>query len=342
MTNTKLKIEESKFDINLEFYNFLKKITQSKLNENNINSFLELYYSNNRCSVSTIKEIYFSFIEERLKRKDLSSINSLISEINEDNHCLFIFALKLNQIKSLLLEEAKVFREIKSQELVWLNQLSLAYDKVSTQVAYSTRISWALLSLLFFENLENGNTSFISQCSVDYLKQLSKDTISLVKKGLEPNQIFMLLFSESINQSITSSAWASYEDRIKNILIWMGIPASNIAKTHDKNDSSTEFDFFFVHNKKKIGISAKRTLRERYKQFIKTAHMSKLDIMIEITLWTDLRQNIAESIVSHGVYIFVADEVYQTQDYLQKNPCIFPASWLNISLLSKLKPIWKQ
>ena len=46
----------------------------------------------------------------------------------------------------------------------------------------------------------------MSESSVEFMKQLSKDTIELKRAGLEPNQIFMLLFSESINQSITSSA----------------------------------------------------------------------------------------------------------------------------------------
>lgn len=339
MTIIKLKIDEHKFDINLEFYNFLKKITQAKLNEKILDTFLDIYYSNVNLPVENIKDIYFSFVEEKMKRKDISSIIALIWDIDSNNIWLFIFSLKLNQIKDLLLQEAKIFRHIKSQELEWLNQLSLAYDKISTQVAYSTRISWALLSLLFFDNLEDGNINFMSENSIEFMKQLSKDAIHLKKSGLEPNQIFMLLFSESINQSITSSAWASYEDRIKNILVWMGIPIEDISKTHDENDSSTEFDFFFKNAWRSYGISTKRTLRERYKQFIKTAHMSELHIMIEITLWTDLRENIAESIVAHWVYIFVSDEVYQATEYLKTNPCVFPASSLSIKLLESLKSI---
>lgn len=341
MQFNKLTLSDNKFDINLEFYNFLKKITQAKLNEGMIDVFLEIYYSNYDLPVEGLKEIYYSYIEGKIRRKDVSLVINLIAEITEKNLGLFILSLKLNQIKRLLLEEAKISRKIKSQQLEWLNQLSLAYDKISTQVAYATRISWALLSLLFFENLENWNTHFISEDAIDYLNKLSKETVELIKEWLEPNQIFMLLFSESINQSITSSAGASYEDRIKDILIWMWIPSEDITKTHDENDSSTEFDFFFKLDWRNYWISAKRTLRERYKQFIKTAHMSELDIMIEITLWTDLRENIAQSIVSHWVYVFVADEIYESTPYLKSNACIFPASQLSIELLSSLKPIWK-
>lgn len=342
MKINKLKLTESKFDINLEFYNYLKKITQAKLNDNVIDDFLSIYYSNSQLPIEWLKEIYYDYIERNIKRSDTSLIIYLITDLTSKNLCLFVLSLKLNQIKDLLLEEAKMAKKIKSQQLEWLNQLSLAYDKISTQVAYATRISWALLSLLFFENLESWKTNFISEDATDYLNKLAMETLELIKEWLEPNQIFMLLFSESINQSITSSAGSSYEDRIKDILIWMGISADDISKTHDEKDSSTEFDFFFKIKWRTYGISAKRTLRERYKQFIKTAHMSKLDIMIEITLWTDLRENIAQSIVSHWVYIFVADEVYENTPYLQQNSCVFPASKLSLDLLIKLKPLWNQ
>jgi hypothetical protein len=45
-----------------------------------------------------------------------------------------------------------------------------------------------------------------------------------------------------------------------------------------------EFELFFELDGRTYGIGAKRTLRERYKQFIKTSHTSKIDVMIEITL----------------------------------------------------------
>jgi len=336
MKTNKLKISNKVFDVNLVFYNFLKKITQSKLTDGQINDLLVLYYSNSKLKSEELKELFFLYIDEKVTRADTSNIYNLIGEIDDNNLVIFVFALKLNLIKDLLLEEAKVKRNMKAQELTGLNQLSLAYDKVSTQVAYATRISGALLSLLFFEKLENREDLYLSESPTLFIKSLVKECKNLMKLGVEPNQIFMLLFSESINQSITSSAGASYEDRIKNILISIGIPSDNIQKTHDEVDSSTEFDFIFTHKGKRFGIGAKRTLRERYKQFIKTAYMSKLDVMIEITLGTDLRENIAQSIRGHGVYLFVADEVYQEKDFLQKIDGVFPASQLGLELLVKL------
>lgn len=336
MKINKLQIKEKVFDINLVFYNFLKKITQAKFTDNQINEILAIYYSNNKLDTETLKELFYTYTEENIKRTDLSSISNAIADINKETIEVFIFALKLNLIKDLLLQEAKITQTIKAQELEGLNQLSLAYDKVSTQVAYATRISGALLSLLFFQRLEEGDNNFIADSTKTFIDSLIKSYGSLLKQGVEPNQIFMLLFSESINQSITSSAGASYEDRIKNILIAMGIPNDAIEKVHDKKDTSTEFDFFFKYKGRNYGIGAKRTLRERYKQFIKTAHMSKLDVMIEITLGTDLRENIAKAIREHGVYLFVADEVYKAKKYLQEIEGIFPASKLSKELLEKL------
>ncbi len=79
---------------------------------------------------------------------------------------------------------------------------------------YSTRVNGALLSLIFFEKLENGETNLISKYAEDFIIELSKLAIELKKKGVEPNQIFMLMFNESINQSIISDSGSNYEDRI--------------------------------------------------------------------------------------------------------------------------------
>ena len=99
-----------------------------------------------------------------------------------------------------------------------------------------------------------------------------------------------------------------YEKRIKSVLLQIGIAESTLLKTHDKVDSSTEFDLFFELDGKTYGIGAKRTLRERYKQFIKTAQMSAIDVMIEVTLGTDLTVEKDNAIVNHGIYLFIADD----------------------------------
>ena len=85
-----------------------------------------------------------------------------------------------------------------------------------------------------------------------------------------------------------------------------------------------------------FGIGAKRTLRERYKQFIKTSFTSKIDVSIEITLGLDLNEEKAKTITGHGTYIFVADEVYKTRDFLRKIDKVYSVKDLNLKTLKKL------
>jgi len=193
------------------------------------------------------------------------------------------------------------------------------------------------LALLFFSQIEAGKTNFMSDDTHQFIKKLSDFAIKLKKEGVEPNQIFMLMFSESVNQSIISDSGIDYEDRILSVLTKIGTPEKNITKIHDKDDSSTEFDFFFELGKRNYGIGAKRTLRERYKQFIKTAQMSKIDIMIEITLGLDLNKEKAKSIRKHNVYIFVADEVYNSREFLKKMKGVYSVKDLTLTILKKLR-----
>jgi len=185
--------------------------------------------------------------------------------------------------------------------------------------------------------LERNETNFISKDADDYIKSLSRIAIELKDKGVEPNQIFMLMFSESINQSIISDSGSNYEDRIFSVLTSIGIDGDKIDKTHDKDDSSTEFDFFFELNGKSYGIGSKKTLRERYKQFIKTAQMSDIDVMIEITLGTDLTKEKVEAIRKHNVFLFVSNEVYINEDYLQDLDGVYSSTDLTLSTLKRLE-----
>ncbi len=148
----------------------------------------------------------------------------------------------------------------------------------------------------------------------------------------------MLMFSESINQSIISDSGSNYEDRIRSVLIEIGIPESSITKEHDKNDKSTEYDFFFTYNERTFGIGAKRTLRERYKQFIKTAVTTDIDVTIEITLGLDLSKAKAETIINHGTILFVSDEIYKTRRFLQEIDGVYSVKDLNLKTLDALVP----
>jgi hypothetical protein len=279
------------------------------------------------------------YIEEKIKTNSPKQkiIFEVIDEINSDTDFkLFVFSLKLYMIKDLLLQEAKIKDLLDISQLETLDPLSLEYDRKTIYSPYSTRINGALLSLIFFDKLDNKETNFISQDAQDFMSSLSALAIDLKKQGVEPNQIFMLMFSESINQSIISDSGSNYEDRILTVLTSIGINENDISKIHDKNDSSTEFDFFFELQNKTYGIGAKRTLRERYKQFIKTAQMSDIDVMIEITLGIDLTEAKVKAIIKHDVFLFVADEIYNSYQYLQNIEGVYSSKDLTYEVLERL------
>lgn len=339
MKINKLQIPQDKFNINLKFYFFLKYLVKVKLSDNQANDLFKVYLLNKSSSFESIISKLIDFSENSLKEgtDKQALLFEIINEIESDIDLkLFLFSLNLYMIKDLLLQEAKLKNLLDTSKLDDLDPLSLEYDKITLYSPYSTRVNGALLSLIFFDKLDKNETNFISTEAVDFIKGLSKIAVELQTNGVEPNQIFMLMFSESINQSIISDSGSNYEDRILSVLNKIGVPEDKIKKTHDKDDSSTEFDFFFELKNKTYGIGAKRTLRERYKQFIKTAQMSKIDVMIEITLGLDLNEDKAKSIRHHGVYIFVSDEVYQSRKFLQKIEGVFSVKELNLEILSQL------
>jgi hypothetical protein len=249
---------------------------------------------------------------------------------------VFIFSLKLYMIKDLLLAEAKLKNIIDAEAMSDMDPLSLAYDEKSLYRPYATRVNGALLSLGFFEKLESGEAHFFSKDAQDYIGRFSKEAMRLKNLGIESNQIFMLIFSESMNQSIISDSGSDYEERIFSVLTKIGIAAETIEKIHDEDDKSTEFDLFFELDGRTYGIGAKRTLRERYKQFIKTALGSDIGVMIEITLGVDLTEAKAKIILSHGVKLFVADEVYMQRDFLRKLDGVYSVKNLTIDMLRTL------
>jgi hypothetical protein len=326
MTTNKIEVDKNKFDINLKFYFFLKHLVKSKLASRQISKTLEIC---NNPKLSGWRDVAnrIEILTEAFSGKTKQNYLFVVEQIQSDEDLqLFVFSLNLYAIKDLLLAEAKLKNTILGKHLANFHPLSLEYDKLSLLSPYSTRVNGALLALIFFEKLENGISDFMSSEVEQHLKSLSNDAISLRKKGVESNQIFALIFNESVNQSITSDSGSNYEDRILSVLIDdIGIDRNCISKTHDNKDASTEYDFFFkLEDNRTYGIGAKKTLRERYKQFIKTALSSDIDVMITITIGLDLTPNKAEIIRTHGVYIFVADEIYDSRHDLINLDGVFP------------------
>ncbi len=335
--STKLNISQDILDRNFLFYLFLKEINGTNgLTTKEINSLLEHYYTFS-VPCENLLEIFINEIDKIKKDEKRELFKELLLKIvNDEIFILFIFALKLISIKPLLLVEAKIVSGASVASKKKIHPLSLEYDTLSKANPYYTRVNGALFSLLFFHKLEHNKFNFMTTETENLLKSMCKDYHKVKQFGIEANQIFMLMFSESINQSIISSAGGNYEDRILNILLSLGLKKDEIKKTHDTVDSSTEYDFFFNINGKSYGIGAKRTLRERYKQFIKTSLASNIDVVIEITLGLDLTEEKAKAIRSHNTYLFVADEIYNSRLFLQNIIGIYKVSELTLDLLKKL------
>lgn len=325
-------------DVNLKFYRYLKNLNSTDGLSDNQRSQLKLIASRfNTDDYDSLLNLLLSFSSE-LPDKKAMTFEQLLPLINNKNDLEALnLACALLDVKPLLLEEAKLISKSKETCLKEFHQLSIGYDRLTINIPYTARVSGALIAMILFEKIENGDSPFISEIAHDYAEEIIKSSKNLLDRGVSLEEMFLLMFTESVNQSITSLSGSNYEDRITEILVAQGINKEDISKVHDDVDKSTEFDHIFSYNGKSIGISAKRTLRERYKQFIKTSLMSKLDIMIEITLGLDLTEEKAKSIRNHGVYIFVAEEVYNQRKYLQDMEGVFSASDFNINEIIKLK-----
>ena len=332
MTATKIQIDTLKLDLNLSFYYYLKHLVKAKLTTNQASELLCCIKEN-----PNFEDVFESYRESLSKSKSKQEeFDNLVRAIDGKTIDVFRFALKLYLLKDLLLAEAKIGYYSKRENLSNYDQLSLSYDRQSLLIPYSMRVNGALLSLIFFETLENKPNNLISMAAEEYIKSLSNEAKSLKIKGIEPNQIFMLIFTESINQSIISDAGSDYETRVKNALIKLGIANDQILKKHDKDDKSTEYDFFFELKGKTFGIGAKKTLRERYKQFIKTSLTTQIDVTIEITLGLDLNEAKAQTIRAHGTVLFVAEEVYSSREFLQKMDGVYSTKSFTLETFNQL------
>lgn len=328
----KISVPKNKLDINVTFYFFLKHLVKLKLSDIQAQKlYISLIHNHDK------KQALIDFKDVIKKSKSkLNEYENIIDNIDDNSIELFVFSLQLIMIKDLLKNEADFVYIAKQTSLSNHDPLSLTYDRESLLIPYTRRVNSALFSLIFFDKLEQGETNFISQSTEDYLKTLSVSAKKLKLQGVEPNQVFMLIFSESIDQAIKSDSGSDYEQRIFNVLTKIGIPANTISKEHDDKDKSTEYDFKFELAGKTFGIGAKKTLRERYKQYIKTSVSSSIDVDIEITIGLDLNEEKARIIREHGTIIFVADEIYQQKAFLQKMEGIYSTNKLTLTTLLEL------
>ena len=137
------------------------------------------------------------------------------------------------------------------------------------------------------------------------------------------------------SQSIKSNAGSDYEGRVFAVL------NGNVSKLndhlHDSKISAMEYDYTFEINNKKVGVSAKRTLRERYKQNHEDTSVLDVDYVFLITLGTDLNRDKLNSILEKkGLYVIVASEIYESRDYLKNNERVFSSNDISKVFFEKI------
>lgn len=128
-----------------------------------------------------------------------------------------------------------------------------------------------------------------------------------------------------MNQSIKSDAGSSYESRVYNTLL--PIVEDLKGHSHDKNIHSVEYDNTFIFNNKKCGVSAKRTLRERYKQNFEDVSLLEVDYMFVITLGIDLNEEKLLNILQkENHFVIVSKEQFESKSFLKENSRVIPSN----------------
>ena len=183
-------------------------------------------------------------------------------------------------------------------------RLNLEYDNATVLLPYMQRIN-AVSNLYASEDLinESQNRMLLS--------------------------IFQIALDESISQAIRSNSGQEYEWRIQKVIEELGLKYE--VRVHEKDDSTQEHDLYFQYKGKKIGIGAKRTLRERYKQY----NPQGVDCSIVFTIGEDLDESKTRRITSEfKSFIFVSDEMYVQKKYLADNPRVYKASSFTLETLN--------
>ncbi len=186
-------------------------------------------------------------------------------------------------------------------------KLTMTYDNYSALAPYSDRAFSALL-------LNN---------------EVEKHTG--LKIADAKNNVFQVILDESIMQSGRSNSGGDYEARIAELFEFHKLKFTR--HHHEQDDQSQEHDLLIEYKNKTIGVGAKRTLRERYKQY----NPAEVDFSIVFTIGEDLNEPKSQTITgTYNSFIFVADELYDQAEYLQKNKKIFKVTDFSTNILDQI------
>ncbi|PAF47105.1 hypothetical protein BKH46_05175 [Helicobacter sp. 12S02634-8] len=335
MKNNALSNDEI-YDNNLYFYTILKKIVQCNFTAKQLLDFQEMLHllENHKNNHTRLKDILYSsqIIKSETKKKDYDGLISLIGNDSKMWFDMVSVGIELILFKDLILAEAKAYTQNRRFILGKLDKLSIEYDSKNLSLPYGQKV---LSSLLCFAltNTER-KSEFLLTASNQIVKNINMQISKLTHiYQIHCNNMFLLIVNESVSQSIKSTAGHSYESRIE--LTLMPIVDKLLGRSHKVQ--AMEYDFIFIIKDKKVGISAKRTLRERYKQNHENIDDLSVDALFLFTLGTDLNKDKVNSILQKdGYFIVVASEIYDTSDFMQENPKIISSKDLTRKKLENI------
>ena len=323
----KINIDSLTYKNNLNFYTILKLLIQCHLLEKQL-IYIQKVIIDNYLIIKKDKSIVKTLILESnssitANSEKNASVNYFLNTIDTMDAQMWLdyldVAIDLMLVKDLILQESKVYvaNEYRKELRNVSDLLSIEYDMSSIHLPYGQRVISSLL-LYAFTN-PNRKNDFILTSSENIIKNFTNKVKKLTRiYNLNINNMFHIIMDESMNQSIRSDAGSSYESRVAQTIA--PIVQKLKGHSHDSKIPSVEYDNTFVYNGKLCGISAKRTLRERYKQNLEDVDFLDVDYMFLVTLGTDLNEYKVNNIIQKkGIYIVVSQEEYDSREFLNKN-----------------------
>ncbi len=218
------------------------------------------------------------------------------------------------------------------------DKLSLVYDDLSLTAPHSYRTVATLISSNGKRQVLDSD-EFWQKISQEKEEIFSNNNLKerLISERIHGLPLISLIIDESINQSIKSQAGIHYHERVKETFNKLSDCQLLTEKKQDINNKGIEYDFIYSYGDKKIGISAKRTTRERWKQNWANCAELEVDIMFLITLGTDLNEAKAETVLKYqGWHIIVAKEIWEEKEFLRNNKKVFSSEKVRNNFLKFL------
>ncbi|MFN8672260.1 MAG: hypothetical protein U0457_09315 [Candidatus Sericytochromatia bacterium] len=324
-----INLDNSRLNFNLILYKSIKDIIKIKFTSNEIISLIEkvkLIIEDKSSFKEKYDNIFNSINNTKFSSTKKDKISELLENIILDDNSFDILntALNLVRFKNFILEKSKIISE-NFRVSHDIHIMDFKYDYNMLSLPYSLRIAGALLIKILFENIEKADNSFYKIINNELLKI----------KDLDPDIILQIIYAESSSQSIRSTSGSTYESRFEEFIISKGIKYNS--KLHDSKIKAVEYDFKLSVANKKVGVSVKRTLRERYKQNHEDIDKLDVDAMFLITLGIDLNEEKIKNITQKkGHFIFVANDIFELKKYMNRENKVFPINEMDKNLIKKI------